>query len=329
MSHICARLLTLTGALALMLAVPASTATPEQLVVTASSGPLVAATSTPPTTTKPAPPTATKPPPPTATKPSPPTAAPDASGTKSATSPKPYGVPGNWTLKWQDSFSGNSLNSNKWRANWLGSGDSKTTKPFNSRELSCYDPRQVSVSDGSARLRAEKRSCTTTTGKRYPYASGIIQSSADFWFTYGYAEIRMYLPPNQRSSVAALGSCGPNWAAFWLNGAKWPSDGEIDVLECLGKDNVTWNYHWAGGKVQGKAKGWNGDMPGESGWHRFGVDWERGSLAFYYDGVKVGTSTGAVTSSPHYIVANLSISGTKITIPQTVQIDHIRVWQHP
>lgn len=256
------------------------------------------------------------------------TTVPQRKVTVEASDPQPYGVPGDWLLKWQDNFSGKSLDKHKWRPNWLGSSDTTITKPFNALEHSCYDPRQVTVANGSLNLRAQKRTCTTSSGKKYPYASGVIQSSGDFRFTYGYTEARMYLPPNTDPTVAALGSCGPNWAGFWLNGAKWPDDGEIDVVECLGKDDVTWNYHWAGGKFEGRAKGWTGDMPGESGWHHFGVDWEPGSLTFYYDGVEVGKRTSHVTNSPHYIIANLSISGRKVTAPQTVKVDHIRVWEH-
>ena len=186
---------------------------------------------------------------------------------------------------------------------------------------------QVAVVDGSLRLRAVKRPCRTTAGKTYDYASGVVQSSNDFEFSYGFAEARMYLPRNKNPSLGKVGSCGPNWAAFWINGRTWPFDGEIDVMECLGKDNVAWVYHWTEGQVLGSPAAWRGKMPGKTGWHTFGVDWKPGSVTYYFDGVNVGTNRRGITGSPHFLIANLSISGTKIKAPQTLRVDYIRVWQ--
>jgi hypothetical protein len=33
-------------------------------------------------------------------------------------------------------------------------------------------------------------------------------------------------------------SCGPNWSAFWLNGADPGVDSEIDVMECLSRGDA-------------------------------------------------------------------------------------------
>ena len=63
-----------------------------------------------------------------------------AGSTLGAASRGPRGVRGKWKLKFSDSFSGSSLNLKKWRPNWEGDTDTAITKPFNRRELSCYDP---------------------------------------------------------------------------------------------------------------------------------------------------------------------------------------------
>ena len=63
------------------------------------------------------------------------------------------------------------------------------------------------------------------------------------------------------------------------------------------------------------------------GWHTFGVNWQPGSLDFYYDGVHVGHHTDGVDGDPHYLIASLAISGSQIATPQTVKVDYIRVWQ--
>ena len=41
----------------------------------------------------------------------------------------PAGVPGDWTLKFDDEFNGTSLNTAKWSTGWYGSG---ITRPANS-----------------------------------------------------------------------------------------------------------------------------------------------------------------------------------------------------
>jgi beta-glucanase (GH16 family) len=243
-------------------------------------------------------------------------------------SPSPHGATGSWTLAFDDEFDGTSLDLSKWRPNWLSGSDTGVTKPVDDAELSCYDPRQVSVAGGALALTAEARRCTASNGVTYPYASGLVESRHDYTYTYGFAEARMLLPANTDGSRGAVGSCGPNWPAFWINGYG-SSVGEIDVMECLG-DDTRWTYHWDGYRQSSASvpAGWRAAMPRTAdGWHTFGVNWQPNRLTFYYDGVEVGTQTVAVPTDPHYLIANLGVSGTRISAPQTVKIDYVRVWQ--
>src|SRR5712691_5896294 len=50
----------------------------------------------------------------------------------------PQGIPGDWTLTFDDEFNGHSVDLTKWRPNWLASSDTAITKPVNVHELSCY-----------------------------------------------------------------------------------------------------------------------------------------------------------------------------------------------
>lgn len=237
------------------------------------------------------------------------------------------GVPGRWRLVFRDEFEGTRLDLDKWRPNWLAGSDREITKPVNSAELAAYDPRQVRVAKGSLRLRAVRRDTRDNQGKTYRYASGLVESHHDYQFRYGYAEARIFLEANTNPSLGDVGSCGPNWPAFWLNGENHPEDGEIDVMECLSDDDVAWHYHWAGGSNDGYPDRWRGRMPGGGGWHTFGVNWQPGRLTFYYDGRKVGTQTRGVTGSPHYLILNNGISGTEIKVPATLKVDYVRVWK--
>lgn len=207
----------------------------------------------------------------------------------------------------------------RWRPNWLAGFDAEITKPVNSRELACYDPANVSVRGGSARLKLEKRACTDNTGRTYAYASGLIESADKFEFRYGFAETRFYLP------AADGNTCGPNWMAFWLNG-KTPEAGEIDVMECLSRNNVSWHFHNGGIRTGGSPPQWHATMPPTDGWHTFGVDWRPGRLSYYYDGALVGTVTQAVTRAKLYLIVNLAASGAEVA-DETLQVDYVRVWR--
>ena len=248
--------------------------------------------------------------------------------TRAVTRPKPVGAPGGWRLVWRDEFRGDRLNLRKWRPNWLADNDSAVTKPINDLEIAAYDPRQVSVGNGVLRLRAARRTVTAADGHVYRYVSGMVESFHDYRFAHGYAEARIFLPANTDPSVAPVGSAGPNWPAFWLNGENHPEDGEIDIMEVLGHHDVAWHYHWAGGSNGGYPSAWQGKMPGGGGWHTFGVDWNARSLTFYYDGKQVGRHTEGVTSAPHYLIINLALSGPPyIKVPQTVRVAYVRVWK--
>lgn len=229
-------------------------------------------------------------------------------------------VQGAWRLLFNDEFEGDTLSLRRWTPNWLADDDRAVTKPVNRSELSCYDPAQISVSRGSARLRVTKRSCTDDKGDGYAYASGLMQSAGKFEFSYGYAEARLFLSPD------AGNNCGPNWAAFWLNGAEPERDGEIDVMECLSRNNVAWHYHTAQISTGATPPSWNGTMPITDGWHTFGVDWQQGSLTFFFDGVHVGEQTDGVTGAPHYLIINLATSGDEVK-EEALMVDYVRVWR--
>ena len=52
-----------------------------------------------------------------------------------------------------------------------------------------------------------------------------------------------------------------------------------------------------------------------------------GGATFYYDGKKVGTQRSGVTGRSHYLILNLGVSGPVIKVPQTMQVEYVRVWK--
>jgi beta-glucanase (GH16 family) len=222
----------------------------------------------------------------------------------------PLGVPGSWTLSFDDEFT--SLNLSNWRPNWLGNSNTAVTQPVNSEEVECIDPAQSTVGGGVLTITAVQRGCAG-----HSYASGLLETNGHFDFTYGYMEARMFLPSDGAGGIA-------DWPAFWADGANWPNDGEIDVMEGL-DGPACWHFHWGTPSAPQQVGGCpRGDF---SGWHTYGADWEPGTITWYYDGKKVGRTTSGVTGQPMYLIVNLALTPRPM-VPARMSVDYVRVWRH-
>ena len=219
------------------------------------------------------------------------------------------------TLLFSDEFTGTALDLSKWRPNWVGTSDAAISKPVNTAEQGCYDPKQVSVSGGYLRLDAVARSCTATNGVTYPYASGLVQSKDHFTFTYGRVEARIWMPPGA-GAVA-------NWPAFWTDGTGVnPKTGEMDVVEGIA-GRACFHFHASAGESGGCTIAAN-----PAGWHTYAADWRAGVVTYLYDGVQVGRLTQGITSAPMFVVLNLGLSSTvsgPVTLPSQMFVDYVRV----
>ena len=71
-----------------------------------------------------------------------------------------------------------------------------------------------------------------------------------------------------------------------------------------------------------------------TGFHTYGVDWQKDKITWYFDGAKVyETATPAGMDKPMYMLANLAVGGDwpgspdgTTTFPATLQIDYIRAY---
>jgi len=250
---------------------------------------------------------------PTTTTPAP--TAPATTTTQTTTTatpaPAPAAAPASGYL-FDDEFDGTSVDTSKWTPNWFGGAG-----PVNSAEAAGYSSSHLSVSGGYLSMTLTNDSIySPKLGKTLPYTGALLttQPAGQFKITPPYRiEARMYLPPS--------GSNVANWPAFWSNGNSWPTDGENDVMEGLGGD-ACWHYH---SPLGGPGDCASGNL---SGWHTFASEVQNGIATYYYDGNKVGSITQGITTSPHYLLLQQSISDhhpeTNL-LPATVLVDYVRV----
>jgi beta-glucanase (GH16 family) len=238
-----------------------------------------------------------------------------------STTPKPVGVSGTWTAKFDDEFSGTSLAS-KWATcfPWGCAGNY-------SSEYQCYGASNVLEGSNMVRLEASVKA-SRCSNVNQPYTSGLISSYPSYHFQYGYVEERFKLPTGKGY-----------WPALELLAANqvWPP--EIDAFEGNGAatTQVGMHYHYS---TAANAPGWTFAGPDfTKGFHTVGVDVEPGGISWYVDGQFWCSYTDLnglkPITSQWYIVAPFAIGGpsrgkpdSTTPFPAYYDIDYIRAWQH-
>ncbi|MFD6889661.1 discoidin domain-containing protein [Streptomyces sp. NPDC059957] len=250
-------------------------------------------------------------------------------------------------LVWSDEFDGPAAGKPdpaKWRAD-PGTGQNG--------ELEYYTDHQNAATDGAGHLVMEARK-EATPGQGCPpdpltgsttcqYTSARMNTGATFQFTYGRVEARIKVPKGNGL-----------WPAFWmmggdfLTGRPWPYNGEIDILEVLGKDVKT-SYstvhapaYNGGGGIGGPYK-LPGDADFSDDYHVWAADWNSKGIVYSLDGRTVFTldketverTRGPwIFDHPHYMILNLAVGGdwpgpTDATtpFPARMLVDYVRVYQ--
>ena len=157
------------------------------------------------------------------------------------------------------------------------------------------------------------------------FTSGCITSELTFWRTYGYFEMRARLP---------LGK--GYFPAFWLLPKRevWPP--EIDVFEASGARPSEVHIGVAGPESKGNANTWiNGVIGIADGFHAYGLDWNRETIAWFLDGREVWRQPNAIHEDM-YVLANLAVGNrdpnfipnpdASTPFPGRFEIDYIRVY---
>jgi beta-glucanase (GH16 family) len=144
------------------------------------------------------------------------------------------------------------------------------------------------------------------------------------------------------------------WPAFWMMGADfltgrpWPYNGEIDIMEVLGRNTLESYstlhapaYNGGGGYGLKYTAAGGADLAND--FHVWAVEWDSKGMTFKLDGVTVffanretvETTRGPwVYDHPFYIILNLAVGGdfpgpvdATTPFPSRMLVDYVRVYQ--
>jgi beta-glucanase (GH16 family) len=198
------------------------------------------------------------------------------------------------------------------------------------------------VTGGTVRLSVlddpDRGDCTDAQGRVNAYRlNGHIGTQGRFAYTYGFAAARIRFQPLR-------GQHG----AFWMQpdapavqgGDPSVSGAEIDAIEWFGAGTggLASNAYYYREGVQTKTGGWVPDQAAYgSGWsdqfHVFSVEWTPTEYVFRIDGRETFRTSEGVSQVPEYLILSLLSSDYELStlgpienLPQTMQVDWVRVW---
>lgn len=242
--------------------------------------------------------------------------------------------PAGYKLVWSDEFDKAGLPDER---KWTYDTEANRTGWYNN-EKQYYAVRRLKTSrvdNGQLTITARRERLTSAPdygGQNYSSARLITRGKASW--TYGYFEIRARLP------------CGKGtWPALWMLGPEeipWPDNGEIDIMEQVGKapEKITGTIHT---KSTAGTFGNGGETTIRdacTGFHVYHMTWTVQSISIGVDGRVYHTyrndRKGPASwpfDTPHYLLVNLAIGGDmagKIDdtiFPVDFDIDYVRVYQ--
>jgi beta-glucanase (GH16 family) len=172
------------------------------------------------------------------------------------------------------------------------------------------------------------------------YTSGRMNTAGKFTTQYGRVEARVKVPKGNGL-----------WPAFWMMGADfltgrpWPYNGEIDIMEVLGRNTSEAystlhapQYNGAGGYGQKYAT-----VDLSQDFHVWAAEWDSKGIKFLLDGNQVFYASKATVEAtrgpwifdhPFYLILNLAVGGdfpgpvdASTPFPARMLVDYVRVYK--
>ena len=249
--------------------------------------------------------------------------------------------PAGWTLVWSDEFSspdGSAPDPSKWTYDTGGKGWGNT-------ELECYTTRlqNAQINGGNLVITAQQENApfVCSDGSTNSYTSARLKTQGLFSQAYGRFEARIKVSAGQGM-----------WPAFWMLGkdittAGWPTCGEIDIMENIGKEPGTVHGSLHGPSTTTRTSDATSIFTLPAGqafaddFHLFAVEWERGVVRFYVDSNLYATFTESqwpaggtwVFDHPFFIILNVAVGGnwpgspdSSTVFPRHLLVDYVRVY---
>jgi beta-glucanase (GH16 family) len=244
-----------------------------------------------------------------------------------------------WNIVWNDEFTqadGSSPDSTKWGYD-IGNGSSGWGN--NQLEYDTARTNNARIVGGQLVIEARQESYG---GK--DYTSARMLTKGKWSWAYGRMEARIKIPRGQGI-----------WPAFWMlgtnidAGVSWPTCGEIDIMENIGKTSDQGTAH---GTIHGPGySGGNGiggtyTLPGGAAlaadFHIYAVEWTTNQIKWFVDNNQYFTATPAslpggatwVFTQPQFFILNVAVGGNwpgnpdgTTIFPQQMLVDYVRVYK--
>jgi beta-glucanase (GH16 family) len=244
-------------------------------------------------------------------------------------------------LVWSDDnngAAGSAVNSTKWGFDVGGGGWGNNEREYYTNTT------DNAAMDGAGNLVITAKTSTLKKLRCWygqcKYTSARILTKGKFTQTYGRFEARIKIPYGQGI-----------WPAFWMLGsnidsAGWPTCGEIDIMENIGREPSIVHGTIHGPGYSG-AQGIGAPYALTSGafsdaFHVYAVEWDANQIRWYVDGNLYQTRTPTdlpagsawVFDHPFFIILNLAVGGywpgdpdSTTVFPQRMLVDYVRVYR--
>ncbi|MBN8430014.1 family 16 glycosylhydrolase [Microbulbifer salipaludis] len=242
------------------------------------------------------------------------------------------------TPVWEDNFDGTTLDTSKWEP-MIGDGCSYGICGWGNSELQYYKAENATVANGMLTITARKERVQSKAYTSARLRTANMPNGGEW--TNGRFEARVKVPDGTGM-----------WSAFWMlptdPAEAWPISGEIDILESVGQSDeyvfgtlhygeLYPNNSFTGNRLLIQPEPWS------AGFHVYALEWEPNEMRWYVDDQLYATLTPNDLTDASYwtfedhryhFLLNLAVGGNlggvvdDSMLPQTMQVDYVRVYDH-